>query len=294
MSRVKPLRPRALPARGRAIEAPNLPDRPGRWKLLLRRRRSLLRPLALLAVLAMLSIGLVGAVQGLGTGTNRNEKFGSVSGRAGLTVREVIVEGRQKTPESLLRAAIGAAPGDAILTLRLADMRTRIETINWVQSAIIERRLPGTLLVRITERSPFAVWQNDGNFRLIDRAGGVVADSDVSAFAGQLPLVVGLGAPAAAAALIDTLAGEPTLQTRVAAAVRIGERRWNLRMTNGTDVLLPEGAEAVALAKLAELQASQQLLDRPIAVIDMRLPDRLVLRPATEKPASPISQAKKT
>ena len=37
--------------------------------------------------------------------------------------------------------------------------------------------------------------------------------------------------------------------------------------------------EAAALARLAELQASQALLDRPLAAIDLRLPDQLVLRP---------------
>lgn len=277
----------ALPA------APSrLPDRPSRWRLLLRRRGSVLRQLAQLAVLGMAGIVLAGMVQSLGTGTNWGDRFASASGRLGLAVRQVVIEGREKTPEFTLRAAIGANPGDPILAIPLAEMRKRVESINWVQSAVVERRLPGTLLVRITERSPFAVWQNEGVFRLIDRAGGVVADSDVAAFYKQLPLVVGRGAPDAAAALIDALAKAPVIQPRVAAAVRVGERRWNLRLASGTDVLLPEGAEAAALARLAELQASQQLLDRPLAVIDMRLPDRLVLRPASEKPAS--QQAKKT
>ncbi len=291
MSRVRPVRPRPQP---KALEAPNLPDRPGRWKLLLRRRRGLMRPLATLALLGMIGIGLAGTVQGLGTGTNWGEKFGSISGRLRLTLRQVVIEGREKTPEPLLRAAIGANTGDAILTLRLADMRARIETINWVQTATVERRLPGTLVIRITERSPFAIWQTEGSFRLIDRAGNVVADSNVQAFVGQLPVVVGRGAPAAAAALVEALAQQPSLQPRVSAATRIGERRWNLLLTNGTSVMLPEAAEAAALAKLVELQSSQQLLDRPLAIIDMRLPDRLVLRPAAEKPQPQPNQAKKT
>lgn len=285
--------PRVKPARAAARPALSLPDRPGRMKLLLRRRRNLLRPLALLCVLAMGAIALAGTVQGLGTGLNWSDKFASTTATLGLSLREVVIEGREKTPEPLLRAAIGASRGDPILALPLAQMRARIETINWVQSAVVERRLPGTLVVRLTERSPFAVWQHDGTFHLIDRAGNVVADSDVAAFAGQLPLVVGRGAPVAAASLLEAIAREPSLQPRVAAAVRIGERRWNLRMGNGTDVLLPEGAEAAALARLVALQAAQQLLDRPLATIDMRLPDRLVLRPMPDK-AAPSAQAKKT
>jgi len=68
--------------------------------------------------------------------------------------------------------------------------------------------------------------------------------------------------------------------------VRIGERRWNLKLHNGADVLLPEGAEAAAIARLAALQREQQLMDRPLVAIDMRLPDRLVLRQVAA-PAAP-------
>ena len=76
------------------------------------------------------------------------------------------------------------------------------------------------------------------------------------------------------------------------AAVRVGERRWNLRMKSGTDVLLPEGAEAQALAKLAELQATHALLDRPLQAIDLRLPDRLVVRPLPRSRAKDVPAAR--
>ena len=68
------------------------------------------------------------------------------------------------------------------------------------------------------------------------------------------------------------------------AAVRVGDRRWNLHMQNGVDVLLPEGHEAVALQRLATLQEGHDLLGRPLQVIDLRLPDRLVVRPQPPAP----------
>jgi cell division protein FtsQ len=77
------------------------------------------------------------------------------------------------------------------------------------------------------------------------------------------------------------------------AAVRVGERRWNLRLKNGADVMLPEGAETQALNKLMELQTTDALLDRPLAVVDMRLPDRLVVRPQTSSPQTPVAAGKK-
>ena len=150
-------------------------------------------------------------------------------------------------------------------------------------------------MVRLEERRPYAVWQNGGKFQLIDRTGEVVVQQDPGKDADAfktLPLVVGAGAPEAAASLLDDLAALPALKSRVVAAVRVGERRWNLHLSNGADVLLPEGAEGPAMTKLMELQSSQSLLDRPLQVVDMRLPDRLVVRPMASgaPPATPAGK----
>lgn len=265
-------------------------DRPGRFSLMWRRQRRLIRP-AVFVVLVLAAVGagasMVRSVQPGSSVASWRERAGNA---VGLPVLDVVVQGREKTPEPMLRAALGVSRGDKLLGFSLEAARGRIEQLAWVQSATVERRLPGTIVVTLKERLPFAVWQSGGKFVLIDRRGQVVVEQDpakdATAFA-TLPLVVGPGAPEAAAALLDQLAGQPVLRGRVVAAVRVGERRWNLRLNNGGDVLLPEGHEGTAIAKLMELHGSQQLLDRPLQTVDMRLGDRLVVRPQPEpKPAT--------
>jgi cell division protein FtsQ len=284
MSGVK-RKPRAAAQPAMPAAFSRMPDRPGRWKLIWRRQKQILRQ-AMAGAALIAVIGVAGLVmQALGNGASLRDRLGDATGMLGLRVDTIRIDGRQKTPEPLLRAALGVREGDSILGFSVADARARIETIAWVQAATVERRLPGEIVVQLVERRPFAVWQLDGKFTLVDRDGAMVADSDVATFADQLPLIVGPGAPKAAAALLDMLAGQPDIQTRVVAAVRVGDRRWNLRMNNGADVLLPEGAEVQALARLAQLQATHALLDRPLQAVDLRLPDRLVIRPAGDKPA---------
>lgn len=281
-------KPRAPRAPVRPPPRPVVQDRPSRWQMMMRRQRRMLAPA--LAGLALLSVAalVLGLIHNFGEGNTLRERLGSITGNLGLRVGHVVIEGRQKTPEALLTAAIGAAPGDSILAFSVADARARIESIQWVQSATVSRKLPDTVVVQLKERSPFAVWQHEGKFVLIDREGQIVTGSDFGSFAKELPLVVGAGAPQAAAAFLDLLATQPSIQARVTAAVRVGERRWNLRLNNGTDVLLPEGAEAQALARLVELQNSHALLDRPLQALDMRLPDRFSFRPQTaSQPAGP-------
>lgn len=261
-------------------------DRPSGWRLLLRRQRRLLKPAAWLAcgsvvVLFLMVVFHSAAPHSAGTLATMRERLGAMTAASGLRVTDIVIEGRANTPEPLLWSAIGVKKGDPILGFSLEETRANIERIPWVERATIERRLPGTVVINLQERRPFAIWQHQGNFVLVDRAGQVVANQNVAQFR-HLPWIVGQGAPGAAAVLLDALRERPALAEKVAASVRVGERRWNLHMKNGIDVMLPEGHEVVALDRLIQLQQEHNVLDRSLAAIDLRLPDRMVFRPKPE------------
>lgn len=259
--------------------------RPNRWKLLARRQRRNLK-LAGLALLGfavvLIGVSLVHSAQSGGTVAELQKRFGSA---IDLRVQDIRIDGRSNTPELLLRAALGVSKGDPLLGFSVEGARRRIETLSWVEHVAVERRLPGTIYVDLTERRPFAIWQFQGKFQLIDRAGQVVTDEDIASFT-DLPLVVGSGAPAHASDMLNILAASPDLHARVAAIVRVGERRWNLQLKNHLTVMLPEGHEAAALSRLSVLQAQQKILDRPLVFVDMRLPDRLAVRTRTPIPGA--------
>jgi cell division protein FtsQ len=131
----------------------------------------------------------------------------------------------------------------------------------------------------------------NGKFSVIDRSGAVIPGARAKRFAG-LPLVVGEGAAPEAAALLDMLRQEPELQSLVVAAVRVGTRRWNLRLEGGVEVRLPETDPAEAWRQFAELEREHGLLDRDVVAIDLRLPGRLVVRTAPgSQPKGGLSKA---
>ena len=251
--------------------------RPNRWKLLARRQRRNLRLAAFAVagfVLVMIGVSVAHSAQTGGAIAILQERFARA---IDLRVQDIRIDGRSNTPERLLRKALGVSKGDPILGFSVEEARERIESLSWVEHVAVERRLPDTIYVDLTERRPFAIWQYQGKFQLIDRAGEVVTNEDVAAFT-DLPLVVGQGAPAHASDILNALTAAPEVHSRVAAIIRVGERRWNLQLKNNVTVMLPEGHEVAALARLADLQSAQQLLDRPLVFIDMRLPDRLAVR----------------
>jgi cell division protein FtsQ len=216
------------------------------------------------------------------------------SGLLGLTVSEITVEGRETTDRETILAALAAGPGTPILAVSPTHVREQLEALPWVRAAVIERRLPGTLYVRLVERKPLALWQHSGKLELVDCEGSIIPVARLDRFA-KLPLVVGEGAANHAAELIEMLGSNPDLAARVTAAVRVGDRRWNLRIDNAIDVLLPADAMTTAWSQLARLERSSAILKREVLTIDLRLPDRLVLRVSPESPKeSTISKKTRT
>lgn len=215
----------------------------------------------------------------------------SASAGLGLKVDDVIVVGRRETAQHDLLEALGLDRGSPILALDPAAARARIERLPWVRRASVERLLPDTVVVALEERTPLAIWQHKGRMALIDREGQVFLSEGIERFA-ELPLVVGEDAPANAAELLTTLETEPELSAQVKAAVRVGGRRWNVRLANGADVRLPEEDAGGAWARLAAYERAHRVLEHGVEFVDLRIPNRLIVR-RTSKPEGPPSKSGK-
>ena len=207
----------------------------------------------------------------------------SVAG--GLIVGEVYVSGRHWTPRDEVLDALAVERGTPLLNFDPEAARQRIEAIGWIRAATVERHLPDTVFVRLDERTPLALWQRDGRLVVVDRDGVVIDGAEAERFA-KLLVIVGEDAPVNVVSLIGIMSSEPTLVKRVEAAVRVGGRRWNLHLDNGIDVQLPEEGIANAWRRLADYERQHRLLARDIAGVDLRLPDRLVVR----RPPAPTRQ----
>jgi len=206
----------------------------------------------------------------------------------GLAIGNVQVEGRGRASRAAVLSAVAVARGMPLLAVDPAQAKQRLEAVPWIRSASVERRFPDTLHIRLVERQPLAFWQRHGKLVLIDRDGVVIPTERLDSFR-SLIVLVGPDAPGHAAALLDMLATEPDLAAHVAAAVRVGGRRWNLQLDSNVEIALPEDDPTAGWRRLAQLERSDGILEREIQAVDLRLPDRLVVRTATE-PQKPKSK----
>jgi cell division protein FtsQ len=202
-----------------------------------------------------------------------------VTADLGLVVRDIYVVGRNETSSEEVLEALGIRHGSPILACDLAAARERLLALPWVAAAAVERALPDTLVVRLTESRPLALWQHQGRHALIDDNGAVSRHADLQRFR-ELIVVVGEDAPAHVVSLMAMLRRQPELLSRVESAVWIGGRRWNLRLRGGIEIRLPEQDTEAAWDRLAEYQRQHGVLERDLRVLDLRFPDQVIVRPA--------------
>ncbi|MGK2921961.1 MAG: cell division protein FtsQ/DivIB [Methyloceanibacter sp.] len=195
----------------------------------------------------------------------------------GFGVKRVTVDGQTNVTDSAITTALAAGPETLMLAFDTDAAKARLEAVPWIRHAQVMRLLPSTLQVIIEEREPYAVWQNQGKTFVVDEAGVVLAPALPQAFP-QLPLVVGEGASKHAAELYATLEPYHDLKRKMLAALRVGDRRWTLKLRTGAEIMLPDGNIEMALESLTKLEQERNVLGRDFAAIDLRLLDRITVR----------------
>ena len=207
---------------------------------------------------------------------------------AGFGVKRVIVNGQLHATDAAITGALGAGPDTMMLSFDTDAAKARLESVPWIRHAQVMRLLPSTLQVVIEERTPYAVWQSKGQTYVVDAEGVMLAPALREAYAG-LPLVVGDGAAKHAEQLFEQLVAYVDLERQLVAAIRVGDRRWTLKLVSGVEIMLPDDGIQEALAALTKLDAERNVLKRDIAAVDLRLLDRITVRLRETAAASPPS-----
>jgi cell division protein FtsQ len=215
---------------------------------------------------------------------------GQLASSLGFAADDIRITGLVHQEPDTLLSAIGVAPGGSLVGFDAVRARALLENLDWVAQATVMRKYPNRLDILVTERQPFAIWQRDGAHYVIDQTGTAMSTLDPRRLASLL-LVTGEGAHRAVADLVSELEAVPHVKKHVAAAARVGQRRWTLYLDNGVTIALPEVGAKKALTMLAKLDRAQGLLSKGIKAIDLRLPGEMIVE--LEAPVVPGKDVKK-
>src|ERR1044072_7773909 len=195
----------------------------------------------------------------------------------GMRIATVSLSGQRQVSREEIFAAAGVTDHSSLLFLDVADARAKLEAIPWIAEATVRKLYPDRLQITVTEREPFALWQQQGKVKVI-AADGTVLSEKVEPRLAALSFVVGNGAAVRARDFLAVLDKYPAIRDQVRASIYVAERRWNLRLKNATDVRLPETHVEGAPEALVRLDREKSLLSRDITAVDLRLADRLTVR----------------
>lgn len=275
----QPVDPRQLPVPIRNLRRSALISVTHAWVL---HRRLLIRiGGAFLALL--LIVGLYEARGILTVGVNAVVKI--VQGEfvaAGFGINRIKISGQSLTRDSDIVALMTMSVGNSTLDFDVERARARLHWLRAVESATVRKVYPNQIIVEIVEKVPVARWRSGASTWLVDQEGAVIGEDTAGAYT-DLPMVVGEGAADDALVMIRALERHEAITKDLAVLSRIGDRRWDLIYYTGLRVKLPEQGVAQALWQLEAYQADYALLDRDVAVVDLRVPGVVALKPTVRE-----------
>lgn len=198
-----------------------------------------------------------------------------------LDVEAIDVQGIGHTRAEDVRVASGIAPGDPLTAVDLADARTAIAALPWVDTVTSERRWDGTITFAITEREPAAqTISTDGSVVTIVDAEGRVLDvvdgprEDLVAVIGAQGSTVPGGWLASSA--LDAIAVAAAIPPSLAPQVN------EVEVTSlGSIELLVDGVGAAVLGKSVDLDMKFTALATMLEQVDLTCVDVLDLQVPT-------------
>ena len=241
-----------------------------------------------LTLAVLLAAALLGAEHG-GQLDSVTAQYGGVDDWAartlGLGIGVVTVSGATHMSERKILEIAGVDGKKSLLFFDVAQARARLEADPLIKQASVRKLYPNHIVIEIVERTPYAVWQKDGDVRAIGADGAPIAEVDDGRYA-DLPFVVGEGANERVREFVRLLSAMDELRPRVEAGVLVDQRRWNLRLKSGLDVKLPESDPEAAIGELVALQRKSRILEKDALALDFRIPGRVFVRLSEEAAAA--------
>lgn len=198
--------------------------------------------------------------------------------RPEFMVKLMSVEGASDRVAEEVRDSFAYTLPASSFDMDLDAVRAAVEELPAVAGAAVRVRQGGVLEIRIAERTPAALIRVPGGLIVVDEAGVAL---DAAAHRGEypsLPVLTGPGAEGAVTEALAIRAAAAPLAGRLRGFVRMGARRWDVVLDRGQRIMLPVADPVRALERVIVLGEAQDMLERDIAVIDMRLADRPTIR----------------
>ena len=193
-------------------------------------------------------------------------------------VKMMTIEGASPVVDKGLRAMVPVELPASSFDIDLETLRERVLKLDAVEAVDLRVKPGGILSAVVTERVPVMLWRHARGIELLDKTGHRVASATSREVRGDLPIIAGEGADRAAPEALALIDAAGPILPRLRGLERVGERRWDVVLDRGQRIKLPADGALPALERAIALDRAQDMLDRDIAVVDLRHASRPVVR----------------
>ena len=206
------------------------------------------------------------------------DAYRSVIERPEFMVNVMAINGASAALDADIREILPVDFPMSQFDIELDVLHGALMELDAVKQASVQIRTGGVLQIDVMERQPALIWRMGENLDILDATGAFIRAAVARTDYPHLPLIAGEGANMQTAKALELFAAVDPIADRVRGLVYVGERRWDVVLTQDQRILLPEQNPVQALERVLVLNQAQDLLDRDLRVVDLRLPNRPTLR----------------
>ena len=203
---------------------------------------------------------------------------------ARFAVNRIEVTGSVHTPRTAIDAVTQRYVGLNLFKIDIARVQSDLGGLGWISRIDIEKTLPDTLRIKITERKPVALLRTGTQLRYVDDQGLPFADLTVAAGDEDLPVIgeaTGAELSRTVALLRDVAARDRELYARISEVWPIAPRGFAI-YDRELSAVVYANAEDIS-AKYRSLRAVLRAENNPsIEYADLRFADRVVVKATGE------------
>lgn len=212
-----------------------------------------------------------------------------------FAVKEVEITGAKHTPRAALASVTAGYTGTNLFKIDIARVQNDLRGLSWVNRIDIEKKLPNTLRINVTERSPVALVRTGERIQYVDEQGVTFAELSPEVGDDDLPLI----ANADGAELLRTVnfvralrSSDPLLYSRISEVHPIAPRGF-VMFDRELGATVYANAEDVSAKwrNLYSIVKAERLGRGEIEYADLRFSDRIVVKPVhpiTTAAAAPV------
>lgn len=250
-------------------------------------QRFLLTPLVQRVLVYVLPLGFVIAIASVVLVHNGNYKrfadfilteFNTFMNRPENLVIGLKVVAPSNRVHSELVSLVNQKFPQSAASFNLDELRRKAKNIPAVMNVRVSIEPGGLLTIKADEFPAAVIFRHPKGLMVLNEIGQVLAQPDSRTEYNQLPLITGEGAELFVQESLEIFASSKKFFNSIRGLVRIGERRWDIILDGERRVKLPANDPVGAIERLLELNEKQLLLQRQLAIVDLRSPERTVIR----------------